>query len=426
MEITLLFVVMLALIIVGVPIGYSIGVSTLLTLIIFTEIPLVMVAQNAFRGIDSFPLMAIPFFILAGNLMTQGGLARRIVSMANVFAGRSTGGLASVATLGCMFFGAISGSAIATTSAMATMVLPEMEAKNYDKNFSASLVAAAGTVGIILPPSIPFVVYGVVTNTSIGRLFIAGIIPGILMGAALLVAGNIISRRRGYVGDDTPFTVARAFKELRGGIWAILAPIIILGGIYGGIFTPTEAAVVSVVYALLVGVVIYRELTWAKIRLSLYNTLIINGITTFMIGLSTVFSAYLSLNQIPQRLASFFLGITENPILLLLLINVLLFIIGFIVDNIPACIILAPILLPVVINLGMSPVQFGVVLTLNLAIGFVTPPYGTNLFVTAAIAKIPVAPLFKTVLPFILALFIVLMIVTYFPPTTMFLVELMN
>ena len=426
MDIAVLFLTMFLLIGIGVPIGYAIGFSTLVTIIIYTDIPLVIVAQKAFTGVDSFPLMAIPFFILAGTLMTHGGIARRILNFINVFIGSITGGLGIVTTVSCMFFGAISGSAIATTSAMGSFMIPAMEEKKYDKSFAAAITASAGTIGIIIPPSIPFVIYGVVTNTSIGDLFIAGVIPGVLMGIALILTCYIISKRRGYVGDDTKMSWALAWKEFRSAIWALLSPIIVLGGIYGGIFTPTEAAVVSVVYSLVIGVFVYRELDFVKIKRALFDTLIINGITTFMIGLSMIFATYLSLNQVPQRIAAFLLEVTDNKILLLLMINIFLLLVGCLIDNIPACIILAPILLPVVVSLGMTPLQFGIVLTMNLAIGFITPPYGPNLFVAASVANISVDKMFRQILPFILALFIVLMICTYIPATTTLLVGMMR
>lgn len=426
MDIAVLFLTMLLLIGIGVPIGYAIGFSTLVTIIIYTDIPLVIVAQKAFTGVDSFPLMAIPFFILAGTLMTHGGIARRILNFINVFIGSVTGGLGIVTTVSCMFFGAISGSAIATTSAMGSFMIPAMEEKKYDKSFAAAITASAGTIGIIIPPSIPFVIYGVVTNTSIGDLFIAGVIPGVLMGIALILTCYIISKRRGYVGDDTKMSWALAWKEFRSAIWALLSPIIVLGGIYGGIFTPTEAAVVSVVYSLVIGVFVYRELDLVKIKRALFDTLIINGITTFMIGLSMIFATYLSLNQVPQRIAAFLLEVTDNKILLLLMINIFLLLVGCLIDNIPACIILAPILLPVVVSLGMTPLQFGIVLTMNLAIGFITPPYGPNLFVAASVANISVDKMFRQIMPFILALFIVLMICTYIPATSTLLVGMMR
>ena len=423
MEVLTLFGSFLLLIFIKVPIGYAIGMGTMITLMIFSDIPLVMITQNAVAGIDSFPLMAIPFFILAGNIMSTGGVAKRLVDLASLAVGKITGGLAMVTTVVCMFFAAISGSAMATTSAVGAFMIPEMERKGYDRGFSASVAAAAGTIGVIIPPSIPFVLYGVVTGTSIGDLFKAGFLPGIAMGVAIMVACYFISKKEGYRGTDEKVTGKQLWLTFKDAIWAILSPGIILGGIYTGVFTPTEAAVVSVVYSAIIGAFVYKELTWQKLYDALKDTIIVNGLTTFMVGLSAAFAAYLSMEQIPTMIANSILSFTTNPILLLLVINAFLLVVGCFIDNIPATIILAPILLPIVVKLGMSPVQFGIILTMNLAIGFTTPPYGIDLFVASAIADVSIERMMKTMKWLILSLLIVLMLTTYFEPLTMFLVN---
>lgn len=425
MEALLLFGSFIILIFIKVPIGYAIGIGTMITMMVFSDIPLVMITQNAVAGVDSFSLMAIPFFILAGNLMSTGGVAKRLVDMASLLVGKVTGGLAMVTTVVCMFFAAISGSAIATTSAVGAFMIPEMEKKGYDRGFSASIAAAAGTIGVIIPPSIPFVIYGVVTGTSIGDLFKAGFIPGISMGIAIMVVAYIISKKEGYKGTNDKVTGKQLWVTFKDSIWAILSPGIILGGIYSGIFTPTEAAVVSVVYSAFIGAFVYKELTWEKLYIALKDTIVVNGITTFMVGLSSAFAAYLSMEQIPTMIAGGILSITTNPILLLLLINALLLVVGCFIDNIPATIILAPILLPIVTKLGMSPIQFGIILTMNLAIGFTTPPYGIDLFVASAIANVSIENMMKTMKWLIFALLTVLMLTTYFEPLTMFLVNVL-
>lgn len=424
MEAITLFGSFIAFITIGVPIGYAIGISTLVTLALFTEIPLLMVAQNAVAGVDSFPLMAIPFFILAGNLMSTGGVAKRLLEFASTLFRAVTGGLAMVTTVACMFFAAISGSAMATTSAIGTFMIPEMEKKGYDKGFSASLAAAAGTIGVIIPPSIPFVIYGVVTGTSISDLFKAGFIPGLLMGLALLVTVYFISRKKGWKATGTWPTLREVWKSFASAIWALLAPVIVLGAIYAGVCTPTEAAVIAVVYSVVIGMFVYKELTWAGIYKALKESIIINGVTTFMVGFSMAFAGYLSFQQLPAAIAETLLGITTNPILMMLLINIFLLALGCLIDNIPATIILSPILLPVVTKLGMSPVTFGVMITMNLAIGFVTPPYGINLFVAMAIADLKMGQLLRYLGWFFLALVVALMITTFFPPATLFLVNL--
>lgn len=426
MEAIFLFGSFIVLIVLSVPIGYAVGISTALTLFLFSEIPLVMVTQNAVAGVDSFPLMAIPFFILAGSLMSTGGVAKRLLDFANLIFGFFTGGLAMVTTVSCMFFAAISGSAMATTSAIGTFMIPAMRDKNYDTGFAASLTAAAGTIGVIIPPSIPFVIYGVVVNASISDLFIAGFIPGVLMGGALLATSYILAKKYDYKGTGhfpKGRDVLSAFKEA---IWAILAPTIVLGGIYAGVFTPTEAAVIAVVYSGFVGAFIYKELTWKLLYKSLFDTILINGITTFMVGFSMAFAGYLSIQQIPTAIANTIMTITTNKYLLLLIINLFLLAIGCLIDNIPATIILSPILLPIVTKLGMSPITFGVVITMNLAIGFVTPPYGINLFVASAVGKVSIGSMMKYMKFFLAALVLVLMLTTYVPATTMFLVNLLK
>jgi len=426
MESLALFGFLLLLIFISVPIGMAIGIATLMVMVIFTDIPLLLIAQNSFAGVDSFPLLAVPFFILAGTLMSTGGVARRLLDFASTCVSAVTGGLGMVTTMACMFFAAISGSAIATTSAIGSFMIPEMEAKGYDKRFSAALAASAGTIGIIIPPSIPLVIYGVVASESIGDLFIAGFIPGILMGLCLMVAVYLLSKRDGFKGTGHWPTGKEVWISFKKAFWALMAPVVVLGGIYGGIFTPTEAAVVAVVYSMFIGAFVYKEMTWKGTYQAFYDAILVNGVVTYMIGLSMAFANLLSMEQVPAHIASVLLGVTDNPILLLLLINVFLLLVGCLMDNIPATIILTPILLPIVTELGMSPIQFGIMLTMNLAIGFVTPPYGPNLFVASAVAKIPMMNMMCYAKWMLLALFVALGITTYFEPATMFLVRLFS
>ncbi|MBQ6360584.1 MAG: TRAP transporter large permease [Lachnospiraceae bacterium] len=422
MQAVILFASFFILLILAVPIGYSIGIATLIALVFGGDgsIPLLMIAQKAITGCDSFPLMAVPFFMLAGNLMSGGGIAKRILDFFDTFMGFITGGLSMVTTITCMFFAAISGSAMATTSAVGSFMIPAMKEHGYDEGFSAGICAAAGTIGVIIPPSIPFVIYGVATGTSITDLFKAGLLPGIAMGIALMICCFIISKKEGFKGETKQFSLKAVWVSFKEAFWALLSPIIILGGIYSGYFTPTEAAVISVVYSYIVGTFVYHELDLKGAYKALRSTIIVNGATTFMVGLSSAFAAYLSLAGIPRQIASAMLGITSNRILLLVIINVFLLVVGCLVDNIPATIILAPILLPVVTSLGMSPITFGIMLTMNLAIGFCTPPYGIDLFVASAISGVSIGKMMKYMIWFIFALLIVLAMVTYWPAFTMF------
>lgn len=419
MEALTLFGIFFVLLLLSMPIGYAIGIATLITMLSYTTMPTLMIVQNSVAGVDSFPLMAIPFFMLAGNLMSSGGIAKRLVDFFESFIGHITGGLGMVTIVVCMFFAAISGSAVATVSAVGAFMIPEMVNHGYDKSFSVALTAAAGTIGVIIPPSVPFVIYGVVSGASITEMFTAGFLPGILMGLALMLVCYIVSKKKGYKGNDKRKNLRDILTTFKEAFWAILSPVIILGGIYSGKFTPTEAAVVSVVYSFIVGVFVYRELDMKGAYNSVKDAIVVNGATTFMIGLSTAFAALLTMEQIPLKIAAFITNLSGNGIIILLLINIFLLIVGMFIDNIPATIILTPILLPIVVKFGMSPITFGIMLTMNLAIGFCTPPYGINLFVASAISKVRMESVTGQIMKFILALIIVLMLVTFWKPLTM-------
>lgn len=421
MEVGLLFLFLIIFITLSIPVGIAIGLSTVLALAMGSRIPLTMITQNAFAGLDSFTLMAVPFFILAGNLMRYGGVSKRLLEFTDSLVGKLTGGLGMVTTLACMFFAAISGSGPATVSAIGSFMIPEMKEKNYDRGYSSALTASAGTIGVIIPPSIPFVIYGVATGASIGDLFLAGIIPGVMIGIGFMAINYFVSKKNGYVGNVERPPLLRSFVRA---IPSLMVPVIILGGIYGGIFTPTESAVAGVVYSLIIGIFVNKELDWKEIKSALKDTVAITGATSFMIGLSAAFAAFITMKQVPANLTSFILSISDNKIVILLLINLLLLIIGCFIDNVASCIILAPILLPIVTKLGMSPVQFGVVMTVNLATGFVTPPYGANLFVASAIGEVSIERIVKFILPFILVLITVLLLITFIEPLTMFIPSL--
>ena len=404
---------------IGIPIGISLGLSTVLTMVTTTNISILSIPQNCIGGLDSFPLMAIPFFILSGNLMRLGGLSDRLLNLAKACIGWATGGLGMITALSCLFFSALSGSAPATVSAIGSTMIPRMADNGYNKGYAGALTATAGSLGVILPPSIPLVIFGVVSGTSIAGLFLAGIIPGFIMAGALMIANYVMSKHYKYPKVSDRVDIKEVLLALKDAIWALLVPIIILGGIYGGIFTPTEAAVVAVFYSLIIGKFVYKELKWPTIYEAFRETVQINGSTTFMVGLSLSFAGYMTMAQVPAAVGSFIYGVTDNPIVIMLILNVFLIIIGLCIDNISNTIILTPILLPIAMSAGMDPIHFGLMMTINLAIGFVTPPYGVNLMFASAIGKVSMEEIVAKSPPFLLAMLVVLMLITYIPSLTM-------
>ncbi|MDR1495395.1 MAG: TRAP transporter large permease [Clostridiales Family XIII bacterium] len=409
----LMFGSLFLLLLIGVPIGFSLGISAAITIWFTTDLPMTIIPSACYGGLDSFPLMAIPFFIFAGNLMRHGGISRRLLDTAAAFVGHLRGSVGMVTVLASMFFAAISGSAPATVTSIGSITIPEMRANKYDEGYATALTAAAGTIGVIIPPSIPFVIYGVVANASIGDMFMAGIVPGVMIGVALMLVNYYTARKHNY-GTLVAFKFKRMLLVLKDSIWALLVPVIILGGIYGGIFTPTESAVVGVVYAIIIGLFVYKELTPKLIWEALKDTVLINGQTTFLIGFSLAFARYLTMAQIPNKLADSLMGFS-NPVVIILMINLLLLILGCFIDNISAMVILTPILLPVVVSLGIDPIMFGIIMVVNLAIGFITPPYGANLFFASAISNVSIVDISKRIIPMIVVMIAILMMLTFMP-----------
>ncbi len=422
MNIALLFGLLAVLLALSVPIGIALGIATAVTIAACSHIPLILIAQNAFTGMDSFPLLAIPFFMLSGSLMTHGGISKKIVDMAECLVGFITGGLAMVTVVACMFFGAISGSAAATVSAIGSFMVPMMREKKYNTAFAAALISSAGTIGCIIPPSIPFVVYGVITGTSVSDLFIAGIVPGVVIGLSLMGVSYYYAKRDGYPKMSSFPSFKTLVKTFYESIWALLVPVIVLGGIYGGIFTPTEAAVVATMYALFVGKFVYKELTYEVTYRAFRESILIIGATLYMVGLATSFASYLAMERIPVTVGSYILGFASSKFIVLLLMNIVFLIIGCFVDNISSTIILTPIFLPIVQSLGVDPVHFGMIISIALAVGFSTPPYGCNLFIASTISGESVANVAKRLVPFI-GVIACLMLFTYFPFFSLFLLN---
>ncbi|WP_134703843.1 TRAP transporter large permease [Ammoniphilus sp. YIM 78166] len=414
--------ILFALMFLGVPIAIALSLAAVGGLTFSdANLPLTVVVQRYFTAVDSFPLLAIPFFMLAGELMMVGTMAQRITNMAYACVGWLRGGLAQVSTLASMFFAGISGSGAADTAAVGKMMIPAMEKKGYDKGFAASTVATAGTIAVVIPPSIPMIVYGVTAGVSIGALFTAGIIPGILIGLSIMALNYYTARKKGYDTEGGKFEIITFRKALKEGIWALFLPIIIIGGIRTGIFTPTESAAIAAAYALIIGMFVYKDL---KIK-HLPQVLLQAGITTamviFIIAAANVFGWLLTAEQVPQKLAAMITNFTDNKYFILLLINMVLFVTGCFLNASAAITILAPLFLPLVTGVGIDPVFFGLIMVVNLALGLITPPVGLDLFIVQGIANIPLDQLIRAILPFILVLTIDLMLITYIPQISMWL-----
>ena len=405
----------------GVPLAVVIIGAGTLYIMFATDVPLSIVAQRLFAGMDDFTLMAIPLFVVAGFLMNEVGLTERLVTLARLMLRRVYGGLAQVAVLVSMLFGGVSGAASADLAAVGITMIPQMERDGYKREFSTATITTASLMGAVIPPSIPFIIYGVQSGTSIGKLFLAGIIPGIGIGIAVMITNYILLKRSGFV---TPkLTAEQDLKgkalalSVRDALIAVLMPVVIIGGILGGIFTPTEAAAVAVLYALIVGVFIFRTLSVKKLIEVLRGSVIMTAVVMIIVVGSAVLNWALAYSQLPQLVAEFMLSITDNQTVFLLIVLVLLLIIGMPLDPVPAIIIVTPVLLPAALSFGVDPVHFGVVMVLALTLGLATPPVGASLFVAMSISKVPMAKLSIAMIPFLIALLILTIIVTLVPET---------
>ena len=401
------------LILANIPIAVALGLSTILTMILF-GLPLDMYPAMMFSGISKFTLLAIPFFVLAGLVMERAGISRRIIRLVELVVGEVPGGLAIATVIVSLFWGAVSGSGPATVAALGAILIPAMIKAGYDKGFASALMAASGGVAIIIPPSIVFIVYGIVAGVSIGKIFIAGIIPGFIVGLGFIAVVLITSIRKGYRGErfGTLREIWAAFKDA---FWGLLSPVIILGGIYGGIFTPTEAAGVAVIYGLVVGLFIYREFRWDGVIKLLADSAISSAVVMIIISNATVFSWLITSQGVANAISGSLLEFTTNQMLMLVIINIVVLIAGCLIDGISIIYIFMPILLPIIKVFNLDPVWFGIVLTVNIAIGQITPPVAVNLYPACTIGNVTLSRISKAIIPFVISAVVVLIIITYFP-----------
>lgn len=418
-----LFVALLILLFMGFPIAVALALSCVFAMLVDGTLPMALVAQRMFMANSSFSMLAVPFFMLAGSIMTAGGISKRLVDFSSALIGWVSGGLAMTATATSMFFAAISGSSSATCAAVGSSLIPEMEKKGYPKDFSGAVCASAATTGIVIPPSVSMVLYAVAVGVSVGDLFMAGILPGILMGLAIMVVIYLVARKRAFPSERWQ-GVGVIFTRFVQSFWGLLTPAIIIGGIYGGIFTATEAAAASVVYALFASAVIYRDLRLSQIPDIILDAAKATAIVMFIMNAAGLFSWILTANQVPQLATQFFLSVSNNKYVMLLLVNILLLVVGTFLNASSAVIILAPILVPVMKSLGVDPVLFGIIMIVNLAIGTITPPVGVSLFVAQSITGNTLGQIFKATIPYLLALLLVLLLVTYIPAISLFLPSL--
>ena len=404
--------------ILGVPIAVAIGLASVIGIEAHGSLPLLLVAQRMFTGIDSFPLMAIPLFILAGNLMSAGGISHRLVELAKSLVGGMQGGLACTCVLTCMLFASVSGSSVATTFAIGAILIPAMVKHHYPKPLAASVQASSAELGVLIPPSIPLILYGVSTDTSIGQLFVAGLGPGVVVAGSLMVLVLVICRARG-IGKEDGLDRQSPGAALLAALPALMVPIVILGGIYTGVFTPTEASAVAVVTALVTGMLIYRELKLKYLPDILKRTIISIAVIMVIISAAALFSFLITRSGLPNEIALLFREVFESRIAFLLAVNILLLIVGMFIETSAAILVLAPILAPIAVSYGVDPIHFGLIIVVNLALGMITPPLGVNLFAACTVANLRIHQIIPQLVWFVLTIFAALMIITYVPQITM-------
>ncbi|MCC8194988.1 MAG: TRAP transporter large permease [Deltaproteobacteria bacterium] len=416
-----LFTALVICLLLRVPIGISLGIGTLMAILSSGVVSTRYLAQSMTTALDSFPLMAVPFFILAGEIMGTGGISKRLLHVANAWLGHITGGMALVTVAACMFFAAISGSAPATVAAIGGLVIPEMLRQGYDKKFTCGLVASAGSLGVVIPPSIPMVLYGVAVSVSISDLFIAGIIPGLMIGAGLMLYAYFYCKKKNYTFASGKVPMAERFSRAWEAKWALLVPVVILGGIYAGIFTPTEAAAVAVFYGFVISMFVYKELKFSDLAGVFSRSALTTATVLIVIGTATAFGRIMTLEKIPAALTAAINAFSSSPLVVMALLMLFLIFVGCIMDAPAAIVILAPLLMPVAAKVGVDPIHFGVAMVVNLSLGFITPPLGLNLFVTCGIANISLDAISKAVLPFLAVMAVILILIVTIPGLSLFL-----
>lgn len=419
-----LFVVFFIFLLMGMPLAICLGLAVMATFWYHDTLPLTAVTQKLFNGLDHFTLMAIPFFILASNIMTAGGVSKRLIDVCNAFVGHYSGGLAVASIISCMFFAAISGSSPSTVVAIGTIMIPAMMSLGYGDKYSVGLLGSAGSLGVLIPPSIPMIVYCVATEQSVGKLFMAGVGPGLFMGTLFILTAIIYARIKGFKGGK-----AMPWKDRIVVLWKALPglfmPFMVLGGIYGGIFTPTEAAAVAVVYSLFVGLFIYRDLKISDLPRVFARSAVTMAMVLFIITNAMLFAFILTTEEIPSAIAEFIIQHAVTPWLFLLFVNVLLYFVGDFMEPSSAILILAPLFLPIVLQLDIDPIHFGVIMTVNMEIGMITPPVGLNLFVASGISGMPLWEVFKGAAPFMIIMLAALLIITYVPAISLWFPKLL-
>jgi tripartite ATP-independent transporter DctM subunit len=418
-------ILMLLVILLSVPIAYAIGITAGFGMLSIAHVPLTIIPQSMFAMLDSFALLAIPFFILAGNLMEKGGISHRLIDLANCLVGHIRGGLGMVSILGCMLFGAISGSGSAASAAIGSITIPSMREKGYDKEFAGAITAISGPLGVIVPPSVVMVIYAMTANVSVGDMFLAGYLPGLILGLAMMVMVYIIARKKNYPAG-TRATFGQIVHSFIDSLWALLMVVIIIGGIFSGFFTATEAACVAVVYALFVGMFVYKGLKVKDLPGIFMKSAATSASIMFCVAATNILAWLMTNEQLPQKIASSMNSAIHSKVLILIFINILFLILGTILDSTPAIILSVPILLPIAMQYGIDPVHFGLITTVNLAIGMSTPPVGITLFVSSSIAETSLTKMVKPMLPIWIAMLTVLMLITFIPEISLYIPSLFH